>query len=311
MRTKLLLIGLLSASLFSVKAVAQDEAPKKDVVLMDRFTMSAGANDVYKAVVTGLRDKVIGAIQKTGRVDLIDVNAEALFQQAKQDATTEDALESALAGEEVRQQAVEQLHAKYAIQGHVSNLRGVRMRTDDGSYYWNGELAISLKVIDLTNGSVKATKSYNYSGITGATGDSDVAAVTNTAEYLVVAMPKFVEENFKAEGSIIDIPTVKKNEAEEVYISLGEDMGIQKGQRFKVFVKRMVANRESKKEIGMIAVKAVEGGDLSLCEVKKGGEEILDAFKKDKDSVVIVSEKESAGKSFMKNAGAFGKGFLK
>ena len=152
---------------------AQESSSQKDVVLMDRFTMTESANEVYQAVVTGIRDKVIAAIQTTGRVDIIDVNTTAIIKKADASAASESALESALASDEMRQEAVKQLNAKYAIQGHISNLRGVKGKHDDGSTYFTGELSISLKAIDLRDGSLVATKNYTYAGITGAMARSE------------------------------------------------------------------------------------------------------------------------------------------
>lgn len=73
------------------------------------------------------------------------------------------------------------------------------------------------------------------------------------------------------------------------------------GAFFSACIERQVAGRTSQKEIGELKVKNVEAGDLTLCEVKKGGEEIKKAI--DAGQTVVIKSKEK--KSFFdKAAGA-------
>ena len=71
---------------------------------------------------------------------------------------------------------------------------------------------------------------------------------------------------------------IKKDKAESVYISLGSKHGVAEGAYFAVCIERQVAGRTSQKEIGQLKAKGVEGEDLTLCEVKKGGKEIKAAM---------------------------------
>ena len=69
-----------------------------------------------------------------------------------------------------------------------------------------------------------------------------------------------------------------------------------------MFVLRKVAGRDSRNEIGRLAVEAVEGGELSVCDVKKGDKEIKQAMDAGQDIIIELIPKP---KSFLdKAAGA-------
>lgn len=78
-----------------------------------------------------------------------------------------------------------------------------------------------------------------------------------------------------------------------MYISLGSAHGVGSKARFKVFELRTVAGRNSRKEIGELKVSAVEGEDLTLCDVVKGGKEIKAAMDAQQKIEVEVFHKVS------------------
>ena len=115
-------------------------------------------------------------------------------------------------------------------------------------------------------------------------------AITDAFKSTKLNMERFVDEVFKLEGKIEEIAESKKDEAKKVYINLGELRGIQKGQKFDVFVAREVAGRKTRKLIGELQVDAVEADDLSLASVKKGGKDIMAAIGEGK--VLTVESKK-------------------
>ena len=97
-------------------------------------------------------------------------------------------------------------------------------------------------------------------------------------------------------GTILDKAEEKKDEIKSVYISVGSDAGVVKGNKFSICVERKIAGRTSHGVIGETEVKSVEGGDISLAEVKKGGKELKKAM--DAGQTIIVKsipKKERAG----------------
>ncbi len=273
---------------------AQEAPAKKQTVIVDVFTVKAGANATYRSVVTGLRDKVISAMNKTQRINVIDVTTDSFFQQAAEDASSEAALNSMLSGNDIRQSASKNFEAKYAVLANVTNINATREKAEDGHTYFNGAIAISMKVINLEDGTVVHSKDYNYAGITGQIGDTEVAAVNNTANYLVAAVPRFIDTAFPITGQIIDILSEKKGAATEVYVNLGTAAGVKKKDKFEVYQIKTIAGNEMKTEIGDLTVTEVGGDAISTCKVSKCGEAISQSISDpDKVKIVIISRPKS------------------
>ena len=82
-------------------------------------------------------------------------------------------------------------------------------------------------------------------------------------------MDDFVDEYFKMKGTIVQIESTKKDKAQTVYIDLGTKRGVQKGQKFIVYIEMDIAGELSLKEVGRLNVKEVLSGTRSLCTVRK------------------------------------------
>lgn len=266
------------------------EAKGKPSVYIDYFTRSA---DVPFVWVEGLRNHVIEGIQKMDRVILIDVDSQSALRVEKERRESEDT-STGENNDMDRVAAMSQLGANYIIEGFVSSMSAKKEKLDDGSIYYSASVAYTLKVINPKDGTLVGTKTLKHGeGITDVcTGSTPDEAVSKACAKAVKAVREFVDENFKMEGTILEISAEKKGEAKELYISLGSDNGVGDGAFFAVFVSRQVAGRSSFKEIGRLKVKAVEGGDITLCEVKKGGKEIKDAVDAKQNVVVRLVPKE-------------------
>ena len=116
-------------------------------------------------------------------------------------------------------------------------------------------------------------------------------------------MRSFVDANFKFKTFIEMIESVdKKKGARELYIVGGNEMGIKKGQVFKVYYVKQIGSRTTNQEIGTLKADEVMDG-LTKCNVTKGGVEINDIFNSEgRDKLVI----ESAGNTREKVGGFFG-----
>lgn len=126
-----------------------------------------------------------------------------------------------------------------------------------------------------------------------ATGDTPDAAAVDVAKFARKAVRALVDEAFKLNGTILEISATKGDEAKQVYISLGSAHGVGNKARFKVYELRTVAGRNSRKEIGELKVSAVEGEDLTLCDVVKGGKEIKAAMDAQQKIEVEVFHKKT------------------
>jgi len=257
----------------SITSYAQNE---KEIVYVGNFTYT---NNIGSSYVEGLRNKIIEGLATTNRLNVKDMRADVEVNNERNKAT-EDA--SAVNPEDLVK--FKNLQAKYLIQGHVTSLETVKKTTNDGKVFYSGSAVFDLKIIDVETGTLKTTKNYTYSGsgsgglLSYGVGETPEKAIADLLKTSVESdMKKLVNEEFPVEGTILEITEVKKEKATQVYIDLGELHGMNKGQAFDVYVEREVAGRVSQKKIGELKIEAVEGNDISLCKVNKGGEEIKTA----------------------------------
>ena len=281
--------ALLTLFLSSVCSIA---FAQKSVVIIDYFTNTAS---VDKSDASMLRSKVIDGINAINRVNLIDVESEATLALEASRRNSEMALEDKTA----RAGVMKTLGANYAIYGSVSKMDADYKTSDSGSYYV-GNIAYSLTVINLENGTVLGTKSFTYTGLTGNTGSSRNEAVVSTLNRVKQSMDNFVNEYFKLSGTIVEMKEAnrKGDQAKSVYISLGSDSGMAKGQLLEVFEVKMIAGKEAEINVGNLKVDEVVAGDLSDCTVTKGGKEIMTAFKAGNE-LRIKTRKDSGFTSFL------------
>jgi len=254
---------------------------KKDVVLVDYFTYTESIGDSYP---TALRNAIIGGLQATGRLTVIDAEAETSLKLEKDRRSSEEAMGDQTA----RMGIMKQLGANYIIRLHVTEMTATESKDDDGKVSYNGCINYTLTMIDPENGSVKVSKPFTYSGLTGKIGDSKKEAILATIDYVKISMKKFVNDNFELKAAIVAIENVdKKKGAQTLYIACGESMGVKKGQTFVVKVEKQVAGKTLYTEIGRLKVEEVQGDDMALCKVTKGGVEIQKADQEKKAMVAI------------------------
>lgn len=270
----------------ALSSYAQEEASKPNVFI-DYFTRPASLKFLWAE---NLRSCVIEGISNTNRVNLIDVDSQdalRIEQSRRESGELSDG------GDMDRLSVMTQEGADFLIQGTVTSIETDINKTDDGKYYYTATCAYTLKVINPKDGKLVTTKTFKHGdGITNiVTGDTEEEVVAKVCKQAIKGVRDLVEDAFKLQGTILDIAVEKKDKAEEVYISLGAAHGVGEDAWFSVSVARTVAGRQSLKEIGRLKVKDVEGDDLTLCEVKKGDKEILEAFKAGQELVVRNTKK--------------------
>ncbi|MEG1580744.1 MAG: hypothetical protein RR386_05745 [Bacteroidaceae bacterium] len=292
----------MCCALYALTSFSQEAAETggKKSVYIDYFKRST---EVPAAWAEGLRNYVIEGIQKLDRVVLIDVDSQTSLHIEKSRRESDD-ISTGESNDMSRVSVMKQLGANSIIGGMISSMSAKKETMDDGSIYYSASIAYSLKIIDSENGTLIGTKTFKHGeGLTDiCTGSTPDEAISKASAKAVKAVHEFIDENFKVEGVILEISAEKKGEAKELYINLGSAAGVSENTYFAVFVSRQIAGKDSRKEIGRLKVKAVEGEEISLCEVKKGGKEIQDAITAKQTVVINLVPKP---KSFLdKAAGA-------
>lgn len=263
----------------AMPASAQQTETKKSL-LVDFFLNPSHISDKY---ISTFRNSVISHIQERKRVIIIDAESEASLRQEKErresdNATAENDME--------RLKVMSQLGANYILVGAISSISAKSETDKEGKTTWSAKCSYTIKAIDPANGTTLATRTSDYSN---SGKKSEEEAKTDAAYSSGIFIDELLENIAPLYGTILEVNKVKKDDAKEVYISLGSDHGVDTDTWFGVYVTRTIAGRESKKKIGQLKVSAVEGGDISLCKVRKGGKEIKSALDQKQD-VTLKSE---------------------
>lgn len=79
-------------------------------------------------------------------------------------------------------------------------------------------------------------------------------------------------------GDVLQVVDEKKNKVESLYIGLGTNQRLRKGDVIPVYTVTEVAGRENRVAIGSVTVSDVRGPELSFCKVKKGEKDIYTAI---------------------------------
>lgn len=288
MKKELRMLLVAVCAMLSMTANAQEEeaAAGKPNVFIDYFYRPSNVSVLWA---DNLRSCVIEGINATARVELIDAASKEALQLEESRRNSENVVSG---GDMERLKVMTSEGANFLITGTITSMSTNPEKLDDGTPYFSATCAYTLKVINPANGKLVTTKSFKHGdGITNvATGDTEGEAIAKVCRQAIKAMRELVEDAFKIQGQILEISEAKKDEAKEVYISIGSDHGVGAGAYFAACIERTVAGRKSTKEIGELKVKNVEGGDLTLCEVKKGGKEIKAAI--DGGQTIIVKTKQ-------------------
>ncbi|MDR0983286.1 MAG: penicillin-binding protein activator LpoB [Culturomica sp.] len=274
------------------------DTPVKKVMLVDKFTRASKVSENYANM---LRNAIISGIENTGQITVIDVNSEeALKLEAERRAA-----ESAISDATARTEMMTTKGAQLIMTGDITEMSGIKKKFDDGSIYYDGLINFSLKVTNASDGTVKASKNFTYSGLNAKTGSTPQDAVLNTTDYIKISMRKFVRDNFPLEATVLSIEKInKKKEAEIVYINCGSSFGIDKGHTFDVKVEREVAGKTVQPIVGKLKVTEVHGEDMALAKVVKGGSEIKKAFDEGR-KIILIHTGGSALKGIGEGVGAF------
>lgn len=281
---------LATATVLTLSANAQEV--KKTVLGVESFTCSA---DFSQSDAEMVRNQIISAIRKTGRVivvdnssatsDVLNKEAERRKRESAMDANTVKDM-SSLNANSLLSVSLDQLAVTkevYEDYEYVKGSDGKTRKQVKGRYpYLKATITYTVKITDCEKGAVQAQETYSYS-------DGSYNTLDNKAEYETAdaardgilrhcvsedAFKLLILNTFKTQGKIIQVDETNGKKAKTVYINLGSENGIEKKQYLEVYKEVDVAGEISKKLIGEVEVQEVMGPSRCLAKVKKGGEDI-------------------------------------
>ena len=124
--------------------------------------------------------------------------------------------------------------------------------------------------------------------------DSDISwmttadkALNDAIDRLASRISEYYNHRYPLHGCIVERGEEKKDKQRTVYIDLGNNSRVEKGQQFNIYVLKSIAGREARQEIGRLKIEEVMGDELSLCKVSKGEKEVKTALDQEKTLVII------------------------
>lgn len=248
------LLTLVAVLMMAVCASAQDE---QLTIFVEKFVNNSSQKDI---LVRNLHEAIISGLSGTGRLIVIDAGNYVGKPLPKE-----------------RRDRVKALGEKfdYFLEGTLNSVTSKHVSNKNGSYY-SATSNFTLILTDPHTGIEKVRKVYSSESTGGTDEEAILESVTSASGY----MKRFVEDNFKVEAVVkgLDDVDLKKNVAKTCYVSIGEDMGIAKGQIFEVFANIEVLGEPVRKKVAELKCDEVLSGTMSHCSVKSGGDMIKKYF---------------------------------
>lgn len=174
----------------------------------------------------------------------------------------------------------------YIVDGTITNM-STETDLKDKSTNYQATVTFTLSMKNIKTNEVVASRQFEsngYSYYPATPGAALSNAMSNASTYVY----KYFSAVFPLRGNVIEHGSASTNKQKELYIDLGSDIGIEKGQKLGVYVVQIIAGREAKTKVGDIKVVNVMGGDISLCKVTSGGSNIKAAFNKNARLLIIT-----------------------
>ncbi len=264
------ILSVVAALFFmTLTASAQD----KPVVCIEDFTNSSNLRPSYAKQ---LQNEIVSGISATTRVTIVQPSS---FGKLPKDPTE---YENALKAKGVN----------FILKGTLNDYTtGTSKSVIDGKSYITAEVSYTLSLIDIET---HLTISSDTEKCTYNTGSSDSDALTKAIDAASDNMKKYVDRHFKISATIKALDQVDpKKGAKTVYITIGSDAGITKGDILEVSAEVNIAGEKARKKIGEVKVNEIMSGTLSLCSVKNGGLEIKKAFEEGTQMTVMTRPKRN------------------
>lgn len=258
--------------LLTIAPVSGQQAPvvpgRAKVVFVDYFTCApgTGCNGVEM-----LRNGIMEYMKRNGRIELKEAGSVPALAVKKEEQKSGAFMKDKVA----REQLVKRMGVQYAVTGHIRTLRITGKQEAGGGACYVGSLVFALKVKDLSEASVRFSRSYSYAGLTGRT---PAEVIGQAIARMAPEMDAFAQENFKPEGLLVEVERNRKGDAEEVYVDLGFAQGVRCGQRLDVYAGLPVPHGNGGEMIGVLQVTEVLGDEIAVCKIKKGKKKIGKAF---------------------------------
>lgn len=190
----------------------------------------------------------------------------------------------------------------YILSGSTGEIT-VKSESFNGTTYYSGTLPFSLTMMDATSGQVIDSRSNNRQ----RSSTDRQTAVNDCAKLDGVVSKEYnglIYKNCSIRVPVMVIQDVtKRGIVETVVINGGSDIGICDGLIFDVQMESEIAGKKIYKTIGEAKVKEILSGEVTLCQITKGGKEITKVLDDDITVVLTSNTKETFGEAIRNGLG--------
>lgn len=276
---------ILVSAFVSCIAMTGFAQANKPVVSVEPFT----GTSVNQTVITSVRNKVLSALQQAGRVNVVDLNNQAALDAEAERRKNEMAMNDA-----GRVGDMTQLMSNGLLKGNIDNMTCTSKTSKgyDGKMHttYSATLKYTLTLVNSENGTVISQKNFESYG----SGNTDAEAIQSAVDVKVTPVKQFILNAYAVGGKVLAADEADAKKVKTVYIDLGSDDGLSKGQKLEVFKEVDIAGAKSRKLIGEIQVQEVMSGNRALCKVSKGGDVILKELEAGTNLPIETKEQKSS-----------------
>tara|TARA_B110000444_G_scaffold249522_1_gene274743 strand:- start:301 stop:1167 length:867 start_codon:yes stop_codon:yes gene_type:complete len=173
----------------------------------------------------------------------------------------------------------------YTVHGSINKIKFINM----GIKGYKSQISFTIRIIDnVTNKTVHSGEFESRNSIIEI---AKTAAFSSALKTVNEAQVEFFKSYFALRTTIYKIEDASKTSAKTVKINLGKNDGVSKKDQFTVFqIEFENGVKVDEIDIGLIKVKSI-GNMKTICQVAKGGKDILSLFDKDNKESLICELK--------------------
>lgn len=152
------------------------------------------------------------------------------------------------------------------------------------------QISLTLNLKDPASGVILNSQVFEVNKSGWSWVNSIDTAIKNALESLRGKIGKYYNTAYPYTANILERGTEKNDKQKELYIDLGAQHGLQEGTHFAVYVIGSIGGKETRKQIGRLKVKSIEGDEVSLCKVSSGGKEIKAAIDAQQQLLIVSTD---------------------
>lgn len=175
---------------------------------------------------------------------------------------------------------------------YISITRELKMASNkrDRVPQFYAQIGLTLNVKDAVTGTVINSQVFEVNKSGWSWVNSNDTAIKKALESLRKKIGKYYDTAYPYTAHILERGVEKKDKQKELYIDLGAIHGLQEGTHFDVYIIGSIGGKETRKQIGRLKVKSIEGDEVSLCKVSSGGKDIKAAIDAGQNLLIISTD---------------------